>query len=233
MLVRASCVLFLWLVNSRGVSSIWQSKRRLTAVLRRRNPRSRKYTSSKLRLAWVVTDIRCRSRRRHSPAWKMFCWMRFPACPPCICTIPSSPTRTATIFSSTGIWRSRANLIRSCWWSSSISNEKIKKEGYWAGLGTNPNSGQPITTNEWNQTDYDITLVSVAGGASSSRKSLSLPSRSGPADRDSRLLRLSCGQNPGRSPVSANLFGFSFQASPNRRCFLHLQLTTKTSSLYL
>ncbi len=27
--------------------------------------------------------------------------------------------------------------------------EKIKKEGYWAGLGTNPNTGQPITTNEW------------------------------------------------------------------------------------
>src|SRR6201982_2775628 len=31
----------------------------------------------------------------------------------------------------------------------SIPNEKIKKEGYWAGLGTNPASGQPITTNEW------------------------------------------------------------------------------------
>jgi hydrogenase small subunit len=31
----------------------------------------------------------------------------------------------------------------------SIPNEKIKKEGYWAGLGTNPNTGQPITTNEW------------------------------------------------------------------------------------
>jgi hydrogenase small subunit len=31
----------------------------------------------------------------------------------------------------------------------SIPNEKIKKEGYWAGLGTNPKTGQPITTNEW------------------------------------------------------------------------------------
>ena len=31
----------------------------------------------------------------------------------------------------------------------SIPNEKIKKEGYWAGLGTDPNTGQPITTNEW------------------------------------------------------------------------------------
>ena len=31
----------------------------------------------------------------------------------------------------------------------SIPNEKIKKEGYWAALGTNPNTGQPITTCEW------------------------------------------------------------------------------------
>jgi hydrogenase small subunit len=31
----------------------------------------------------------------------------------------------------------------------SIPNEKIKKEGYWAALGTNPETGQPITTNEW------------------------------------------------------------------------------------
>jgi hydrogenase small subunit len=31
----------------------------------------------------------------------------------------------------------------------SIPNEKIKKEGYWAALGTNPKTGQPITTCEW------------------------------------------------------------------------------------
>src|SRR5271155_2730255 len=31
----------------------------------------------------------------------------------------------------------------------SIPNEKIKKEGYWAALGTNPTTGQPITTCEW------------------------------------------------------------------------------------
>ncbi len=31
----------------------------------------------------------------------------------------------------------------------SIPNEKIKSEGYWAALGTNPATGQPITTNEW------------------------------------------------------------------------------------
>src|ERR1700726_3352355 len=31
----------------------------------------------------------------------------------------------------------------------SIPNEKIKKEGYWAALGTDVKTGQPITTNEW------------------------------------------------------------------------------------
>jgi hydrogenase small subunit len=31
----------------------------------------------------------------------------------------------------------------------SIPNESIKSEGYWAALGTDPSTGQPITTNEW------------------------------------------------------------------------------------
>src|SRR6201996_6247240 len=31
----------------------------------------------------------------------------------------------------------------------SVPNERIKSEGYWAALGTNPVTGQPITTNEW------------------------------------------------------------------------------------
>jgi len=33
----------------------------------------------------------------------------------------------------------------------SIPNEKIKKEGYWAALGTDPITKQPITTNEVDQ----------------------------------------------------------------------------------
>jgi hydrogenase small subunit len=31
----------------------------------------------------------------------------------------------------------------------SLPNEKIKREGYWAALGTDPATGQPITTCEW------------------------------------------------------------------------------------
>ncbi len=31
----------------------------------------------------------------------------------------------------------------------SIPNERNKKEGYWAGLGTNKETGQPILTTEW------------------------------------------------------------------------------------
>jgi hydrogenase small subunit len=31
----------------------------------------------------------------------------------------------------------------------SVPNERIKKEGYWAAMGTDPDTAQPITTNEW------------------------------------------------------------------------------------
>ena len=31
----------------------------------------------------------------------------------------------------------------------SVPNESIKKEGYWAAMGTDPDTGQPITTNTW------------------------------------------------------------------------------------
>src|SRR6266567_9316093 len=31
----------------------------------------------------------------------------------------------------------------------SVPNEQIKKEGYWAALGADPATGQPIPTNEW------------------------------------------------------------------------------------
>ncbi len=46
----------------------------------------------------------------------------------------------------------------------SIPNEKIKEEGYWAALGTDPNTGQPITTNEWIDRLAPKSLVVVAIG---------------------------------------------------------------------
>src|ERR1700727_1045524 len=46
----------------------------------------------------------------------------------------------------------------------SIPNEKIKKEGYWAALGSNPNTGQPITTNEWIDRLAPKALAVVAAG---------------------------------------------------------------------
>jgi hydrogenase small subunit len=49
----------------------------------------------------------------------------------------------------------------------SIPNEKIKKEGYWAGLGTDPATGQPITTNEWiDRLAPKATAVMTAGTCS-------------------------------------------------------------------
>ena len=46
----------------------------------------------------------------------------------------------------------------------SIPNEKIKKEGYWAALGTNPDTGQPITTCEWIDRLAPKALAVVAAG---------------------------------------------------------------------
>jgi hydrogenase small subunit len=31
----------------------------------------------------------------------------------------------------------------------SIPNKKLGADGYWAAMGTDPKTGQPITTNEW------------------------------------------------------------------------------------
>src|SRR5271168_4278046 len=46
----------------------------------------------------------------------------------------------------------------------SIPNEKNKKEGYWAALGTNHETGQPITTCEWIDRLAPKALAVVAAG---------------------------------------------------------------------
>ena len=46
--------------------------------------------------------------------------------------------------------RGAASSTRSCSVvEGSIPNEKINGEGYWAAIGDDPETGQPITTNEW------------------------------------------------------------------------------------
>ena len=46
----------------------------------------------------------------------------------------------------------------------SIPNERIKSEGYWAALGTNPDTGQPITTCEWIDRLAPKALAVIAAG---------------------------------------------------------------------
>jgi len=46
----------------------------------------------------------------------------------------------------------------------SIPNEQIKPEGYWAAFGTDPNTGQPITTCEWIDRLAPKALAVVAAG---------------------------------------------------------------------
>ncbi len=46
----------------------------------------------------------------------------------------------------------------------SVPNEEIKSEGYWAAMGTNSATGQPITTNEWLQRLAPHATAVVAAG---------------------------------------------------------------------
>jgi len=46
----------------------------------------------------------------------------------------------------------------------SVPNEKIKKEGYWAALGTDPTTGQPITSVEWIDRLAPKALAVIAAG---------------------------------------------------------------------
>jgi hydrogenase small subunit len=46
----------------------------------------------------------------------------------------------------------------------SVPNERIKKEGYWAAFGNNPDSGEPITTCEWIDRLAPKALAVVAAG---------------------------------------------------------------------
>src|SRR4029450_278261 len=46
----------------------------------------------------------------------------------------------------------------------SIPNEQINGEGHWAAMGTDPSTGQPITTNEWVDRLAPKAPAGVAGG---------------------------------------------------------------------
>jgi CheY-like chemotaxis protein len=55
----------------------------------------------RIHILWITAGLGCDgdsvpSPRPRSPASKTSCWAPFPACPRCTCTIPCSPTRTAT-----------------------------------------------------------------------------------------------------------------------------------------
>ncbi len=46
----------------------------------------------------------------------------------------------------------------------SVPNEEIKEEGYWAAMGTDPATGQPITTSEWIDRLAPKALAVIAAG---------------------------------------------------------------------
>jgi hydrogenase small subunit len=63
---------------------------------------------------------------------------------------PFSRWPTATSFCGPSIKRQKAkSRLLFSWSKARFPNEQNKEEGYWASLGTDPKTGQPITTCEW------------------------------------------------------------------------------------
>ena len=72
------------------------------------------------------------------------------ACPGWSFTPRCSPTRTAPSSSRPGTQAERGELDPFVLiLEGSLPNEEINGEGHFAGMGVNPETGQPITTNEW------------------------------------------------------------------------------------
>ena len=94
--------------------------------------------------------IRFRSPPHPSPASKTWSWAPFPGLPKVHLHNPVLAYEVGDDFMN--FWFEAAAgrldpfvLVL----EGSVPNEKIKAEGYWAAMGTDPDTGQPITTNEW------------------------------------------------------------------------------------
>ena len=72
-----------------------------------------------------------------------------PGFPKSTSTIPSWRMKMATSSSGISTWRRRTSWPFILVIEGSIPNENNKAEGYWAAFGTDPKTGQPITTCEW------------------------------------------------------------------------------------
>ena len=73
-----------------------------------------------------------------------------PGMPPLILHNPCSPTRTATTSCAPGIEAAAGRLDPFILvLEGSVPNEEINGDGHWAGLGIDPDTGQPIPTNTW------------------------------------------------------------------------------------
>ncbi len=104
-------------------------------------------------------------RRRRSPASKTSCWAPFPGLPKVHLHNPVLAYEIGDDFMKFWYEAEKGKLDPFVLVvEGSIPNEKIKKEGYWAALGTDPETGQPITTNEWIDRLAPKALAVVAAG---------------------------------------------------------------------
>ena len=137
----------------------------LTGARRSGRRPSRRSTSSGSPPAWAATAIRSPSPPPPSRASRTSSWGPSPGCPRSTCTTRCSPTRIGDEFMKYWYQADEGRLDPFVLVvEGSIPNEKIKKEGYWAALGTDKTTGQPITTCEWIDRLAPKALAVVAAG---------------------------------------------------------------------
>ncbi len=151
---------FMW----KGAIQLWQQKQFRTVELRRRPRRLQRCTYSGSPPVWAVMEIRFRSPRPPSPASKMFCWAQSPASQGASAQSRARLRKRRRLHEVLVSGRRRQARSFRPGGRRFDPQRKIKKEGYWAALGTDPKTGQPITTNEWIDRLAPKALAVVASG---------------------------------------------------------------------
>ena len=110
---------------------------------------------AEVHVIWMTTGLGCDGdsvsvTAASLPSIEDWSWAIFPACQKSTCTILSSPMKSGDDFMDYWFKAAAGKLDPFVLvLEGSVPNEKIKKEGYWAAMGTDPDTAQPITTNEW------------------------------------------------------------------------------------
>ena len=110
---------------------------------------------AEVHVLWITAGLGCDGdsvsiTAASDPALKTCCWGPSRACRKSICTIRFWPIRSATSSCSPSIRPHSGELDNFVLVvEGSIPNENLSGDGYWAAVGTDAQTGQPIKTTDW------------------------------------------------------------------------------------